>query len=40
MLVERTAAFEELAFEMDRMHLRVIGVNAACAIFDHRVRFP
>src|SRR5271163_796474 len=38
--VERTAALEELPFEMDRMHLGVIGVNPARKIFNHRVRLP
>ncbi len=38
--VERTAASEELTFEMYRMDLPMIRVNAACAVLNHRVRLP
>src|SRR6266446_10806460 len=38
--VERAAALEKLAVEIDRVDLAPIGVDAAIAVHDHRARFP
>src|ERR1700746_2849630 len=38
--IQWAAAFEKFAMEIDRVDLRVIGVDAAIAVHDHCVRLP